>query len=363
MLRSCTFTSKSRRFTCRERLDAAFYRGYVIQRKAMDALQRISSIGSGSTILSLLMDEVTGQPMSKPLRERPFGRTGWWVSGVALGGASIGRTGTSIRDGQRTLSRAIDLGINLVDTAPAYDDSEELIGRWRSNASGSSELMVVTKCGFSVGWKPQWSREEIMASIERSLRHLRAEALDVVLLHGCDVAVLEDSEAVDALLRARDQGKARWIGYSGDNETLATALSLGFCDIVECSFNILDLANTAAIKTATERGIAVIAKRSIANGVPGAISEPQRKYAAQYWGRWQAFESHAATLRGSDWLQTAVRFSAHFIGISTALVGTGNPSHLAQLCQWVDEGPLPNEAMQALVNTFALAEKNWPALE
>src|SRR5215203_2676783 len=150
--------------------------------------------------------------------KRPFGSTGLTVSPLGFGGAPIGLLQTERDAAGKLLNLLLDQGVNLLDTAARYKDSETVIGEYVGHRRG--EFVLVSKCGSSVPHVdgPEWSAELIEKTIDAALRRLRTDHVDVMLLHSCDKDVLERGEAVGALARAREAGKIRCAGYSGDND-------------------------------------------------------------------------------------------------------------------------------------------------
>ena len=149
-----------------------------------------------------------------------FGDTGLEVSRLGLGVAGISRHERrgEVAEGGRVLNVALDSGINFLDTAACYGTTEELIGR--TVAHRRDEYVLATKCGDVTGGSTDepWSANIIEESIDRSLRRMRTNYVDLVQLHSCELDVLERGEAVDALVKAKEAGKTRFVGYSGDNE-------------------------------------------------------------------------------------------------------------------------------------------------
>ena len=146
---------------------------------------------------------------------RRLGRAGLRVSVIGLGGNTFGR----YADAERTASilrRAIDLGVNLVDTADIYGAgaSEELIGK--ALAGHRDEIYLATKVGMKFGEGPNEtgsSRARVIASCEASLRRLRTDHIDLYQIHQFDpeTPLEETLSALDALVRS---GKVRYIGCS-----------------------------------------------------------------------------------------------------------------------------------------------------
>src|SRR5580658_4399812 len=177
------------------------------------------------------------------LPERLLGRTAWPVSVLGFGGAPMGYLKTDRRRIHSLLNLLLDKGVNLFDTAAMYPGSEEAIGH--SISHRRTEYLLVTKCGTRLHdvADPPWSAALIAKSIDRSLRLLKTEVIDVALLHSCDLPALQRGEALGALIAARDAGKIRWAGYSGDNEAAAYAAGLKDVAVLQTSINLADQAN------------------------------------------------------------------------------------------------------------------------
>ena len=123
-----------------------------------------------------------------------FGKTGLEVSQLGFGEAPIGFLKADRQSVSRILNLLLDSGVNLIDTAAAYARSEELIAE--AVGAGRGEYVIVSKCGRKAGeLKGDLVPGLITASVERSLKNLRTDTLDVMLLHSCDRQVLEQAEA------------------------------------------------------------------------------------------------------------------------------------------------------------------------
>lgn len=305
-------------------------------------------------------------PHAAALPRNILGRTGLDVSLLGFGAEALGRTGRSFEDAERTLHAVLDFGVNLIDTASAYGNSEEFIGRTVGGVGGRharGECVIVTKCGWvNPDYSAAWSPAEIAATIDESLRRLRCASVDALLLHSCDLETLKRGEVIECVQRARDAGKAKFIGYSGDNDALRFAVESGAFDVIECSFSMLDLANEPVIERAAEKDIGVMLKRPMANAVPGATTKPRSAYAAEYWPRWQAIGLSAADVGGLDMLEAALRFSAFQQGVASVLIGSSNADHMRDNARWLEHGPLGDDLVQRLREAFAHVAKDWPAL-
>ena len=257
-----------------------------------------------------------------------LGKTGLDVSRLGFGLVEIGRLegpdGTA--EAGRLLNTALDSGINFLDTAACYRNSEDLIGA--TVAHRRDEYVLATKCGHVVGGAPGevWSAATVEHNIDRSLGRLRTDRLDLVQVHSCDREVLERGEVIEALEKARDAGKTRFIGFSGDDDAALWAIESGRFDTLQTSLNILDQSSrTTLLEPAESQGMGVIIKRPIGNAVwgtgPEATGGP-----ASYRSRAAAM-ADAGPVPGApeDSILLALGFLFAHEQVDTAIVGTRNP--------------------------------------
>jgi aryl-alcohol dehydrogenase-like predicted oxidoreductase len=302
-----------------------------------------------------------------------FGKTGLAVSALGFGGGPIGYLDTEQQRVDRVLNLLLDEGVNLIDTAACYHESESMIGR--AVASRRGEFVLVSKCGHKVNGLSgeEWSGALIARTVDRALQRLNTDHLDVMLLHSCDLPVLKRGEAVAALAQARQAGKVRFIGYSGDNEEAAFAAGLPDIDVIEMSVNLCDQANLdAVLPKARERKLGVIAKRPIANAAwkqsqPGIYSG----YARPYADRLMQMGLRPADL-GFDgdpqltWPALALRFTLSLPDVHVAITGTTNPDNARANVQAAELGPLPAAVVakirDAFRSTAAKSTSPWKAL-
>ncbi len=304
--------------------------------------------------------------------KRTLGRTGFEVSTLGFGAAPIGLLETEQQQIANILNSLLDEGVNLIDTAAAYAGSEEAIGK--AVAHRRDEYVLVSKCGQEFDDLPggKWSEELILATVDRALKRLQTDCLDVMLLHSCSLATFERGEAIGALAKAREAGKIRFAGYSGDNEAVAVAAAHPEVAVVETSINITDQANIAGLlPVARQNNVGVIAKRPIANAAWKELSEQPgfySDYAKTYHERFKAMGLSLEDLGvddGEDWASVALRFTLSQPGVHTAIIGTTNPDNARRNLEASERGPLSDDALQKIAEAFARAEKesgeNWEA--
>jgi aryl-alcohol dehydrogenase-like predicted oxidoreductase len=289
---------------------------------------------------------------------RAFGRTGLAVPRIGLGAGPLGDPTLDEREVEILLLGALDLGVTLVDAARSYGLAEERIGRHL--ARHRSEVVLSTKVGYGVDGVADWTGPCVAAGIDEALRRLRADWLDIVHLHSCPVETLRRGDVLAALLDAVVAGKVRVAAYSGEGEALAWAVASGAFDAVQPSVNLCDRANlTSAIPAARERGVGVLAKRALGNGVWRHAERPSQPDLAVYWERW-----HDLGLPLPDWdpLELAVRFAAHAPGVDCALVGTARIENLRRVGELADRGPLPRDVLDVLEDRYRAVGAAWPGV-
>ena len=200
------------------------------------------------------------------MRTVPFGSTGLTTGVLGFGGASLASGSTDIPRAVRAVELLLDAGVNLIDTAACYGDSEEIIGRHL--ARHRDRFILVSKCGHHEVL-PDGSMRSLpvtMDDIDRALRRLRTDRIDVMLLHSYDRGPLVEGEARRVLAGAIRAGKIRFAGYSGDNETAVLAAGFPEISVVETSVNLCDQANLrGVVARGADHGTAIMAKRSVAN--------------------------------------------------------------------------------------------------
>ena len=246
---------------------------------------------------------------------RRLGATGLRVSPLGLGTVKFGRNQEvkypqpfvlpSDQEALALLEQAWDLGINLLDTAPAYGDSEERLGRWLRQCR--RDWVIITKVGeeFHAGVSHfDFSAVAIRASVERSLRWLGVEALDGVLIHsnGDDGSILEREAVLPTLLELKAAGLVRAVGMS--TKTIGGGLrAVQCCDLVMVTYNPCQLEELPVIRAAHAAGKGVLIKKGLLSG-------------------------HLDQVSGADPVEAALRLIYAEPGVGSVVIGTLNPDHL-----------------------------------
>ncbi len=221
---------------------------------------------------------------------RRLGRTGLTPSPIGFGAFKIGRNegikyerGYALPDEEacgRLLNEVLDLGIDLVDTAPAYGSSESRIGRHLS--SRRDEFILSTKVGetFEDGrGRFDFSAEAVRSSVARSLDRLATDRLDLVFVHsdGNDLRVIEETGVLDALVDLKERGDLRFIGFSGKTvDGHLRAIETGVVDCLMVEYHPLDERQAPVIEAATAGDLGIVVKKGLGSGrIPPATAIPR----------------------------------------------------------------------------------------
>ncbi|QYK56502.1 MAG: aldo/keto reductase [Fimbriimonadaceae bacterium] len=295
------------------------------------------------------------------MERRRLGRTGLEVTALGFGTSEIGFMMEPGADCGPLLNQALDDGLNVIDTAECYRDAEEKIGKAVSHRR--DEFHLFTKTGHAAGLDGEdWSPKMMAEGIERSLRLLKTDRVDLVQLHSCSLDVLKQGDVIEVVQRAKDQGKSRFIGYSGDGEAAKWAAESGVFDTIQLSLSVCDQEAIDLVLPVTQANdLGVIVKRPVANAVWASPEPPESAYRKPYWDRLQklaypwAYRPEAAG--------TALRFTLFTPGVTTAIVGTTKPSRWRENAALLAQGPLPESEYHAVRSRWAeVAGADWVGL-
>lgn len=241
------------------------------------------------------------------------------VSPIGFGTVKFGRdqgvkypNSFTIPDDQQALellSYAADLGINLLDTAPAYGTSEERLGQLFSRNKGlRNKWVICSKVGeeFENGESRfDFSPEHIRMSVERSLKRLNTDVIEMILVHssGDDVNIIEQTGCLEVLADLKKEGKILASGMS-TKTVEGGILALKHSDIVMVTYNLNEQGEKPVLDFAKENNKGVLIKKALASG-------------------------HAC-LDGADPVQESMKLVFSHPAVSSAIIGTINPKHMRQ---------------------------------
>src|SRR5215475_15816742 len=300
-----------------------------------------------------------------------LGKTGLKVSVVGLGCGGPSRLG--LRDNadsqQRAIGlvrQAIDLGVNFIDTAQAYE-TEGIVGRAIA-AIPRDRVVISTKKTLPYANQKN-SENEIKKGLEQSLKHLGTDCIDVYHLHGVEPKDYDFARdrLMPAMRRLREQGKIRFVGVSEgfvqdpSHQMLQQSLKEDLWDVVMVGFNLLNpSARRSVFSTTQDKRVGVLNMFAVRR----ALSQPERlKTIVADLIRMGAVSPSAMNARdlvafmlGESGAQTlpevAYRFCRHECGVDVVLTGTGNPEHLKANVESILKPALPEPVLQKLEATF-----------
>ncbi len=301
---------------------------------------------------------------------RTFGRTGLRVSVVGLGAGGPSRLGQgtdrSEEESIAVVRRAIDLGINYIDTAEAYK-TEEIVGKgiWGVDRD---KLVISSKKGAGRG-DELVPAEEYVAGVEASLKRIGVETIDVYHLHGLTLKEYAHArdEIFPALRRMQEAGKIRHLAVSErfgsdlGHSLLQKVIEDDAVDVVMVGFNILNQTARQSVLLATqEKGIATECMFAVRR----AFSNPARlrEILVELRRSGEIEEDALDLFRPLDWVmeesdarslpEAAYRFCRHEPGLDVILTGTGNVRHLEANTASLLRPPLPEEVTARLRHIF-----------
>jgi aryl-alcohol dehydrogenase-like predicted oxidoreductase len=288
---------------------------------------------------------------------RTLGRTGADVTILSYGAMELrGQpSGPEISDPDagRLLNAVLDSGINLIDTSPDYGRSEELIGTYVGHRR--DEFFLASKCGCLVeipaGMAPpyphDYSPANVRADVEQSLRRLRTDRLDLVQVHmSPSQATLEENHTVETLQDLRAEGKVRFIGMSGILPDLPDQIAMGVFDVFQIPYSAVQRDHEELVTRAADAGAGTLIRGGVARGAPAEDKDWRTGPLSQDPGlaqrNWEA-SGITGVLReaGMSNMEFMLRCTLSLPALSTTIVGTSNPDHLAGNIAIAEKGPLP----------------------
>jgi aryl-alcohol dehydrogenase-like predicted oxidoreductase len=301
---------------------------------------------------------------------RALGRTGSDVTILGYGAMELrGQPrGPEITDEEagRLLNAVLDGGVNLIDTSPDYGRSEELIGAHVGHRR--DEFFLASKCGCPVEFPADvpppyphdYSQRNVRADVEQSLRRLRTDRIDLVQVHmSPPVATMEENGTVEALRELRAEGKIRFIGMSGILPNLPGHIAMDVFDAFQIPYSAVQRDHESLITEAADKGAGTLIRGGAARG---AASEEKNWTVGPLTQDPGVGQRNWETSGIADLLQQAgigkhefiLRFTLTHPALSTTIVGTANPAHLAANIATAEKGPLP-------ADLYEEAKKRLPA--
>src|SRR6266496_2845740 len=313
---------------------------------------------------------------------RTFGRTGWNVSAIGFGAWGIGGDAWGPADDKTslaTLNQAIDLGVNFFDTADVYGDghSEQLIAQVRK--ARSERIIVATKAGRRLNphITSGYNRQNLTGFVERSLRNLQMEPLDLLQLHSPPSEVYDMPGVFGILDDLVQQGKIRFYGVSVERvDEALKAITYPNVQSVQIIFNMFRLKPAEQFfAAARERQIGILARVPLASGMltgkftrstqfdPNdhrnfnrhgeAFDQGETFSGVDYETGLQAVEKlRTLVSEGSTMAQFALRWILMFPEVSSTIAGAKNPQQIKDNVQTTTLPPLSDETTQRVREVY-----------
>jgi aryl-alcohol dehydrogenase-like predicted oxidoreductase len=312
----------------------------------------------------------------RTLKYRDLGRTGMRVSEISLGTWAFGDGWGTVSedDALGALNRAVDLGVNFLDTADVYGDgrSEKLIGRLLKDRP-NDEILVATKAGRRLEpHTPEgYDYDNLSAFVERSLNNLGVEALDLLQLHCPPTEVYRQDSTFEALDRLQEAGKVLNYGVSVEKvEEARMALDYPGVATVQIIFNIFRQKPAEEFfPLAEERNVGILARVPLASGLLSGKMRSDRVFTEDdhrnFNREGQAFDK-GETFSGVDFetgllaaeelkelvpegntlAQFALRWILMHPAVSCAIPGGKNPAQVEDNVAAADMAPFSDDVMQ-----------------
>ncbi len=315
------------------------------------------------------------------MQYRRLGRTGWDVSAISFGAWAIGGTWGDVKDEDSlaALHKAIDMGVNFIDTADVYGDghSERLISHVLKERS--EKIYVATKAGRRLDphVADAYNRKNLTAFIERSLKNLGVEALDLVQLHCPPTEAYYRPELFEVMDDLQQQGKITHYGVSVEKiEEALKAIEFPNVKTVQIIFNMFRLRPSERLfREAKKRQIGILARVPLASGMLTGKMKPGTQFAEDDHRRFnrqgEAFDK-GETFSGVDYnlgleaveelkkilpenislVQGALRWILMFDAVTCAIPGAKRPEQAEQNISAADLPGLSDEVMEEVKGVY-----------
>lgn len=294
------------------------------------------------------------------MKYRTLGKTGLKVSELGLGGLFVSSVGAQRDEGVRAIHRALELGVNYIDTAPGYADSEEVIGA--AMGSSARPFILSTKLGGRPHpFNPQ-DKDALRRSVETSLKLLRRDTIDILMIHEPDRSGQYDwfpdwenfhGPVNELLAELRSEKIIRFTGLGGTTAyILPHIIATGQYDVVLTAFNYSLLwqeALTCVIPEAKKQKMGIVIGSPLQQG---ALARPYREE-VEHGARWMSPPRREQFKRlyklidelGMPLPELAIRFVISNPDVSTVLTGSRSVAEIEQNVAFVNAGPLPKEML------------------
>ena len=277
---------------------------------------------------------------------RTLGQTELQVS--VLGFGSMGLRGprtwgvrvASEKLAEQVLNQALDLGVNLIDTAPDYGLAEERIGKYIAHRR--DDFVLATKCCCTpvqhadhLEIQHTWNRETLRMNIDQSLQRMRCETIDILKLHGGDAATVQANDLIDEMQRLQSAGKVRFLGVSSSLPQIRQFAALKEFDVFQLPYSCLAPEHGSIMQNLENDGRGIIVRGGIARGGPEAeIQRPELNAV------WEQAKLDELLPEGTTKAEFILRCTLAHPACHSTIVGTANLEHLQANARAASRGPL-----------------------
>jgi len=315
------------------------------------------------------------------MKYRELGRTGFKVSEVSFGSWAIGGTWGPVEDKESmgALHKALELGVNFFDTADVYGDgrSEKLLGELRNKHNG--KIYITTKAGRRL--EPHtaegYNRKNLTAFIERSLKNLNIETIDLLQLHCPPTEVYYKPEVFGIMDDFVREGKIRYYGVSVEKvEEALKAIEYPNVQSIQIIFNMFrHRPSELFFEQAKKRKVGILARVPLASGMLTGKFKPDTTFDSDdhrdFNRRGEAFdrgetfsgvdydtglkavnELKAMCHEGMSMVQFALRWILMFDAVTCTIPGVKRPSQAEENFSAADLSPLSDETMKKVKDIY-----------
>ena len=317
------------------------------------------------------------------MKNRTLGKTRLKVTEIGFGAWAIGGSWGSQKeeDSLKALNRALDLGVNFIDTAAGYGEgkSERIIGRVLKDRGDQERIIVTTKTQPAPGpwppspycrWEDRYSEQYLRDNVEERLRNLGTERIDVLLLHTWTRAWNRDPKPLEILKVLQKEGKIRFFGISTpehDQNALIEPIRKGLLDVVEVIYNIFEQEPAAELlPAAAENNVGVIARMPFdESALTGKLTEQTRFEDGDFRNNYfmgdrlkrtvRQVKKVEETLEGSGYTlpQAALKFALTHPAVSISIPGMRNVKQVEANLAVSEMAEIPEDLL------LRLREHNW----
>ena len=293
------------------------------------------------------------------MKKRALGKTGMEISEISFGCVELGLPygiGVSGRHDMLNetqavalLHEALDRGIDLFDTAPAYGTSEEILGKAFEHCR--DKVLICTKCPALTDAEGKLLqgrelRRTVEQALMKSLTALRSDHVDIYMLHQVSDEIIESDEVAHLFAEFKRHGLIRAAGASTyPGGITARVVASGNWDVVQVAFHLMDQREAPYVEQAAAAGVGVVVRSVLFKGIltdKGRNLHPALEAVEEHRHVYQAFLDGDVTLA-----ELATRYVLSKPGVTSALLGIDRPAYLESALRAAARGPLAPEIVAA----------------